>query len=92
MLKNVDHRGSGAASVSAVILQLGDDGDQVLEAEDEAAVLAFVHHAVFSVVPTGGVSKVNHAHIHCGAAGLSCAVGGTTAAAVAAPSSHTGTC
>lgn len=75
-----------------MILQLGDDGDQVLEAEDETTVLTFVHHAVFSIVPTGGVSKVDHAHVHRWAAALSWAVGGATAAAAIAASSGVATC
>lgn len=58
-----------------MILELRDDCDQVLEAEDEPTVLAFVHYAVFSIVATGGVSKVNHAYIHHRATSLSCAVG-----------------
>ena len=89
MLQNSDHIVSGAASVSAVILQLGNDGDQILEAKDETTVLTLMHHAVLSIVPAGGMSKVNHANIHRGAAGLPCAVGGATAATVTAPSGHT---
>lgn len=58
------------SSVCAVVLQLGDDGDQVLETKDVPAVLALVDHAVFPVMSAGGVGKVYHPHIHHGAAGV----------------------
>lgn len=58
------------SSVWAVVLQLGDDGDQVLETKDVVAVLALMDHTVLPVMSAGGVSKVNHSHIHQGAAGV----------------------
>lgn len=51
-------------SVCAVVLQLGDDGDKILETKDVVAVLALVDHAVLTVMSAGGVSKVNHPHVH----------------------------
>lgn len=59
---------SRQSSVCAVVLQLGDDGDQVLQTKDVAAVQALVHHAVPVVMSAGGVGKIDHPHIHQGAA------------------------
>lgn len=56
--------------VYAVVLQLRDDADQVLEAEDVALVLALVDHTVLAVMSAGGVSKVDHSHVHLWAAAL----------------------
>lgn len=58
------------SSVCAVVLQLGDDGDQVLETKDVAAVQALVRHSVLLVMSAGGVGKIYHLHIHLGAAGV----------------------
>ncbi|TNN49661.1 hypothetical protein EYF80_040111 [Liparis tanakae] len=48
----------------AVVLQLRDDGDQLLEAKDVSAVQAIVHHFVPVVLSAGGVSKIDHPHVH----------------------------
>ena len=56
--------------ICAAVPQLRDDGDQVLETEDVAAVLALVHHAVLLEMSAGGVGKVYHLHIHSGAGGF----------------------
>lgn len=71
-MNNQEHRAAGfrAPLVAAVLLQLGDEGDQVLEAEDEAAVLALMQHAVLPVMAARGVGEVNHVHVHLGPSGV----------------------
>lgn len=56
------------SSVCAVVLQLRDDGDQVLETKEVTTVQALVHHAVSLEMSAGGVGKIYHPHIHRGAA------------------------
>lgn len=50
--------------VCAVVLKLGNYGDEIFQSEDVTAILALVDYTVLPVVPTCGVGKVNHAYVY----------------------------
>lgn len=61
--------GSFSSLGFAAVLQLGDDGDQVLQTEEIAAVQALVHHTVSLEMSAGRVGKVYHPYVHHGIGG-----------------------
>lgn len=54
----------GEFSLCAPVLQLRDDGDQVLEAKEVAAVQPLVHHAFPLEMSASGVGEIYHPHVH----------------------------
>lgn len=51
-------------SLCAPVLQLRDDGDQVLETKEVAAVQPLVHHAFPLEMSASGVGEIYHPYVH----------------------------
>lgn len=52
------------SSLPTFLIYLCDNVYQALEPKDIASILALMYHTVLAIQPTGGVCKVNHAHVH----------------------------